>query len=352
MSTEEQEPQISEEPQIAQEPQPQTGSAPSPEEYEPRIEWPLARVAKPEPQIAQLLARIEALEQERSGSKPAPFWKNTAAVGMVGGLIAIVPASLTAIHEYYQTEREVLLNTTKYQHERTVSYLDRALNPDTTEIKQAQVLRFLRHLPEKDPIREWAEEELGRVEEDIEELKKETQEAEKTLESLETKKVVLEAETEQILEAAENKGVEEVEPLLQAKQSELDDTRRKIKKVEQKAAAAARRVGELPPMEPELSAPSFVGSVGRNWRIRIAARQKEGEIKLLAAQVSGKGETPQIYSKGPMFYLFVGRYQTREQAEEHVGRMRGLLGEGAWARDVSTFCKSPNKKPGYIECGE
>ena len=119
----------------------------------------------------QLLARLDALEQGRK--EPQPFWKNTALMGFIGATIAVVPPLLTAIHEYYQTEREVRLSVAKYQHERTISYLDRAMSPETKEAKQAQVFRFLQHLPEEDPIHQWARGELDLVEGAIEQLKAE-----------------------------------------------------------------------------------------------------------------------------------------------------------------------------------
>lgn len=304
--------------------------------------------------MESLLARLEALEQ--ANRHPPPFWRNTAAVGVLGGVIAIVPASLTAIHEYYQTEREVRLNTTRYEHERTVSYLDRALSPETTEFKQLQVLRFLSTLPsEKDqPIAQWAKAEIEQVTQTVEQLEQVSADAKKTLASLETKKDVLEAETEQILVAAGSKSVEQVEPLLVAKQHQLEQTQKEIEKVEQKAQAAAIRTGKViePVVTPEPEPGPAPPVLGRSWGIQIATRRDEAEIRRLAALVSGRGVTPTIYRRNSTYHLMVGRYGTREDAESHVAQARRYVGEGALLRNLDSFCRVTKSSDGLVRCAE
>lgn len=304
--------------------------------------------------MESLLARLEALEQTHR--QPPPFWRNTAAVGVLGGIIAIVPASLTAIHEYYQTEREVRLNTTRYEHERTVSYLDRALSPETTEFKQLQVLRFLSTLPsDKDqPIAQWAQREIEQVTQTVEQLEQVSAEAKKTLVSLETKKDVLEAETEQILVGAQSNNAEEVEPLLVAKQQQLEQTRQEIEKVEQKAQAAAIRTGKVvePIVTPEPEPEPALPVLGQTWGIQIATRRDEADIRRLAALVSGRGVTPTIYRKGPTYHLLVGRYGTRQEAESHVAEARRYVGEGALLRNLDSFCRGTKKSDGIVRCAE
>jgi len=307
--------------------------------------------------IEQLLARIDALEQQQART-PAPFWRNTAAVGVLGGLIAIVPASLTAIREYYQTEREVRLNTTKYKHERTLSYLDRALSTETTEAKQAQVLRFLRTIPdESDPIRQWAEQELARVEELVEQLKQEAKGGEKKLEVLATEKAVLEAEAEQLRTTAEGSATsaEAVEPLLQANQDQQEQTLREIEKTQRKVQDAAVRAGA-----PELASPVMAPTVPTSgpsapttWRVRIAADRDLAEIERQAALAGTRGEgTPDVYAKNGMYYLFLGRFDARDAAIERVGEYKRLLGRGALVQDMEVFCPTPSKRGNVWICGE
>ncbi len=308
-----------------------------------------------EPQIETLLARIEALEAKKA--EPPPFWRNTAAVGILGGVIAIIPASLTAIQEYYQTEREVRLNTTKYAHERTVSYLDRALSPETTEAKQAQVLRFLSQLPgeQEQHLRDWADGELTKVEDQVAQLKKEVEHEKKKIESLESQKEVLVAETEQIAVEAASRGNEEsAELLIEAKRSKIENKNIEIAKSESKVQVAARRAGapELAESMIELPKPMPAGGA-KSWRVQIAADRSKAAIEQAAAVASGGGMgKPEIYSKAGMYYLLMGKFESREAATDRVADYKRLLGQGAIVKNVDLLCPSPRKGNGLLRCGD
>lgn len=309
-------------------------------------------VAKHEPGHADLLVRLEALERAH---RPHSLWKNTALLGLVGTLIAVVPPSLTAIHEYYQTEREVRLSLARYQHERTLSYLDRALSPETEEAKQAQVFRFLRHLPEEDPVRQWATEELAIVQVSIAALKEEIAANELRLQQLELEKKATVGQAAAAIEAAAPK--QEIDTVVQAAQLEVESYEREIEQIQEQTKSLKVRAGEAPARRPEAATPALdVGAPMRplsrpsQWRLWIATASTLADARTKAAKVAEAGEEPAIYRKSSVFYVMVGRYASRQEAAEDGRESSRHLGRGARPIDLMAWCSSQRPQDGYTEC--
>ncbi len=321
---------------------PPPGSEPSPE----------ATTDTPHPaevELEALTRRLEALEKVKP--EPPPFWRNTALIGFMGAVIATIPPSLTAIQEYFQTEREVRLSMTTYQHERTISYLDRALNPETEEAKQAQVFRFLRHLPEEDPIRRWAEEELLLVERALDQLGEQIVATEKELTQAKAEK---DAQTELVAATIDKVGpTEELDSFVHAMQMQVGDKDRDIDHLERKVTRLRVRAGEVPAAT--ISAdPAQAGAEdpGRSslWAMRVSVEPSLEDALGSVARVRAAGGQPDVYRKGSFYYLFIGRYGTKAAADREVRAARDYLGEGAVVTDVALWCGESTRRTGYTEC--
>lgn len=303
------------------------------------------------PERDTLLARIDALERAAE-HKPSPLWKNTALVGLIGTLVAVIPSSLTAIREYYQTEREVRLSLVRYQHERTLSYLDRALNPDTAEAKQAQVFRFLQHLPKDDPVRQWADDELTIVEQSIVGIQQQVDGKEKLLAQLELEKQAVIDETTAVLEAPAVEE-EEVETALQVAQLETSHLDRKIDKIQQEAVNLKVRAGDAPSPEAAVGA-TVVLAPPRHpsyWRLQIASASTIEKAQAKAAQAKAAGAAnPSIYRKRSLFHVLIGRYGSKQDAGTASTTVSGYVGSGVRPVDVMVWCSTQKPRDGYIEC--
>lgn len=294
--------------------------------------------------LDDLTRRVAALEDKKK--EPLPFWRNTALVGFLGATIAAVPPMLTAIHEYYQTEREVRLSLVKYGHERTISYLDRALSPETKEAKQAQVFRFLKHLPEDDPIHKWAKAELDRVDGRIEELKAEVQDRK---EGLVAKQKEIDKELAQIEDVlADAETTEEAVPLLEAAQISLAEknlevaaSRNEIIELEERAGLAPDRLAERLP-KPALR-PSL-------WKIRIGSYNRLDKAMSAADTARAAGARPEIRKQGQHFWVLVGTYGTHSGALAAGPDARRFLGGPVGMIEVSKWCPSGTMRADYFEC--
>jgi hypothetical protein len=109
--------------------------------------------------------------------------------------IAVTAPITTAIYGWMSTSRELALNTAKQQHEVRLAYLDRAIDPNRSPADRQIVLRFLvAATAPPDPIRAWAERELGEVNGDIERLTKQRDQLQATLEAASTRLKSLEDE--------------------------------------------------------------------------------------------------------------------------------------------------------------
>ena len=147
--------------------------------------------------------------------------------------------------------------------------------------------------------------------------------------------------------------IQEFEPLLAANQAQIDGTRREIEQTAMQAKVAAERAGApqlATPTQP--ATPDAAAAAGPlSWRVRIAADRSEAEISRLAGLASARGEgTPEIYAKGSMFYLFLGRFPTREAATERVGDYKRLLGKGALVQNIDVICPSPRRRGNIWQC--
>lgn len=298
----------------------------------------------------QLLARLEALEQRPLTKDPQPFWKNTALVGFMGASIAVVPPLLTAIHEYYQTEREVRLSVARYQHERTISYLDRALSPETKEAKQAQVFRFLRHLPEDDPIHQWAKGELNLVEGTIEQLKQEVQTRK---DDLAEQEAAIKEELDQIEGAvADADTAETAEPLLRVAQIALAEKNMEAYQSRQKISALEVRAGLAPETaeEPSPVAPSIEDMRPRLWKLRIAIASDLRAANNLADRARARGAKPEIRKQGEQYWVLVGTFGTQNQARDGREAARKFLLGPVAIVDITKWCSSGTMRSEYFEC--
>lgn len=310
------------------------------------------------PERDALIARIEALEHAH---KPQSLWKNTALVGLIGTLVAVIPPSLTAIHEYYQTEREVRLSLAKYQHERTLSYLDRALSPETEEAKQAQVFRFLRHLPQEDPVRQWAEEELTIVQQSISKLEQQIAANEERLRQLEQEKRATLDQTVAVIEAAAPK--EEVDTVVQAAQLEVDSYQRKIEQIQAETNSLKVRTGDALASRAEPAAAGFAPEHGMadvptvaptrvsQWRLQIGtALDLESALdKAHKARDAGQPDVT-VYRKGSLFYVMVGRFASWNDAHGQSSKSRGSIRGLSRPVDIADWCSSQRPQPDYVEC--
>lgn len=301
----------------------------------------------------ELLARLDALE--RTHDKPHPLWKNTALVGLIGTLVAVIPPSLTAIREYYQTEREVRLSLAKYQHERTLSYLDRALSPETEEAKQAQVFRFLRHLPEEDPVRRWAEGELHIVEESIEALKEEIAANKVKLQQLELEKTATLDQATAALEIAAPK--DDVETVVQAAQLEVGSYERKIEALQEKTTNLEIRAGQTPAaragserVETGLAGDAPQAVRPSQWRLQIATEPKLDEAQAKADKARKAGADPILYRKNGLYFVTVGRYGSMDEASQQAPQASRYLRKGARPVDIMVWCSSQRPQPAFIDC--
>ncbi|MCH9682294.1 MAG: hypothetical protein K0V04_12720, partial [Deltaproteobacteria bacterium] len=279
-----------------------------------------------------------------------PFWKNTPLIGFMGAIIATIPPSLTAIQEYFQTEREVRLAMTQYQHERTISYLDRALSPETEEAKQAQVFRFLRYLPEEDPIRKWADGELPLVERALGQIEEQILEAEKELGEARAQK---EAQTDAVAATIDKVGpTEALEPIVAAMQMQVADKDRDIDMLERKVDRLKIRAGETP--APTAAAGAAVLSAGFErpslWSNKISVEPTLDKALEAARTVRQKGGQPEIYLHNSLYYLFIGRYGTKDAANKQVPSAVEYLNEGVFPTDLALWCGESVRRTGFIEC--
>lgn len=306
-----------------------------------------------------LLARIDALERAQHESKPLPLWKNTALLGLIGTLAAVLPPSLTAIHEYYQTEREVQNARIKLQHERTLAYLDRALSPEPEEARQAQVLRFLSTVPDDDDLRSWASSELNLVEESIKALKQQISANQERIAQLEKERTATLDQTTAALQASAEPETKET--VVQVAQLEVEDVNRKIEQIQNDTLGLKVRAGEMPavaagvvvsPAAPEVEAPRRASQ----WRLRLPVPTSDlEEAKRQAAKARGAGaEDPTIYRKSSVFYVLVDRFASQDEAHAHTAAARRYLdrGFGGFIRsvDVMEWCSSQRPRQGYIDC--
>jgi hypothetical protein len=123
---------------------------------------------------AQLRSELAALE--------VPWWRR---VGVVTGLTATLGATIpatTAVHGYFQKERELALQESKQQEDTYVRYLDRL--KDSTE--RARTLRFVAATSVDKRFRAWAEEEKKAVDAEVAELKREIEDQKKRLDAAES----------------------------------------------------------------------------------------------------------------------------------------------------------------------
>ncbi|HET6582452.1 MAG TPA: hypothetical protein VFG69_03370 [Nannocystaceae bacterium] len=186
--------------------------------------------------------RIGQLESARAEPKK-PVWRNAALVAAYGSIIALVPALVTGVAGWLETRRELELAEHRAVNERTLAYLGLAVDPGATEAARAQVLRFLATL-DGDPVGDWANAELARVEGKIDELETEKTEAAADLETTAAKAKTVQTQAAELqAQAKDDPGLAKAAAAKAAEAKHLDaDVQRKREHVD----ALATRVGDAP----------------------------------------------------------------------------------------------------------
>src|SRR5258706_9998011 len=112
------------------------------------------------------------MAQAETSSDPVPWWKSGTWVGGMAALIAAVMPATTFIRESITKERELALAEREEDYKIRTAYLDRAVDTEhrTPEGRQ-QILRFLAATDDRS-LTTWAKEELKRVDEQVEEVRK------------------------------------------------------------------------------------------------------------------------------------------------------------------------------------
>jgi hypothetical protein len=186
--------------------------------------------------------RIGQLETARTEPKK-PFWKNAALVAAYGSLIALVPALVTGVAGWIETQRELELAELRATHERSLAYLGLAVDPGSTEAARAQVLRFLASM-HGDPIGDWASAELSRVEDKIGELEAEKAVVVDQLDAATAKAETVESEAAQL--QAQAKDDPRLAKAAAAKSAQAQHLGEEVQRKRDTIDALSTRVGDAP----------------------------------------------------------------------------------------------------------
>lgn len=124
-----------------------------------------------------LSKRVSAIEQHlneiEQGQKKEPWWKQTAMVGLLGGLIAATPAITAVIQGYFQAKKANSLQERQQRQVLIEKFIDMSTDSQKPPEARQMILRYLRddkELPES--ITKWARVEHDKVTIQIEQLKK------------------------------------------------------------------------------------------------------------------------------------------------------------------------------------
>jgi len=179
---------------------------------------------------AVLANRIIAIEKHiediKQGPKKEPWWKQTAMVGLIGGIIAATPAITAVIQGYFQSVKANNLQ----ERQQTQVLVEKFINMLTDSQKPPEarqmILRYLMRKDENFPvsITEWAKIENEKVTIQIEQLQKDydtEQQARKLAES-------------KVKSAKEQKETSEKQ--YQKSKKELEEKNEQLKKLQEKGS--------------------------------------------------------------------------------------------------------------------
>jgi len=111
--------------------------------------------------IAQLQAELGRLRKP-----PLPWWRRGAVVATLTTIIAAVIPVTTAVQAHYEKERQLALEESKQAHEIRTSYLDRLEKPGA----RLRTLRFVLATTADPSLRQWAQAETKKVQEELDEI--------------------------------------------------------------------------------------------------------------------------------------------------------------------------------------
>ncbi len=185
--------------------------------------------------------RIASLEAAKGDKKP--WWRNSALLAAYAGLIAFIPASVTAVAGWFENRGELQLAISKQEHERTLAYVGLAVDPSSNEAARLQVLRFLSSL-DGDPIGAWAREELALVQTKIASLVDEKQEVIAEVEAADAKAKVAMAQAAELEVQAQ--ADPRVAKAAAAKATEAEHLVAEVRRKRDRVDAISTRIGDAP----------------------------------------------------------------------------------------------------------
>jgi septal ring factor EnvC (AmiA/AmiB activator) len=177
-------------------------------------------------------------ENERAKDDKQPPW-----LALALALAAVTAPLTTAIHGWLSTSRELALNTAKQEHEIRLAYLDRAIDPNRTPADRQTVLRFLvAATASSDPVRAWAERELGEVNGDIDRLTKQRDELQESYKAVSARVKALQDELARVQGAGQGDSAR-----VRALSTNLDSVREQARQAEAATNAINVALGKHEP---------------------------------------------------------------------------------------------------------
>src|SRR5215510_1020469 len=125
-------------------------------------------------QQSDLEARLSAIEEASTKwkSENIPWWKKGASVTALTAVVGAVIGSFTAVDGHYKNQREADKQIIEQQDKIRQTYLDRVLKTGITEIERQRIFTLLAKMKSDPELQEWAKEELKKVTDEVDRLKK------------------------------------------------------------------------------------------------------------------------------------------------------------------------------------
>jgi chromosome segregation ATPase len=224
----------------------------------PESDWDLTR-NREQRELETLRRRVEALE---SAPKEEPWWRNPKAVTVLVSVVAALVPLTTAVDAYLKGRTNLALASAQQRHAMRMDYMRTALDPQAPELQRQSRLRLLTFILESDdPVRTWAESELGVVNQTIDQLKDNLEQTEHQLDKAQQQELA----AKENLTALETKLKNAQPPSPSAPseapvlEREVQEARQELDKVSQQKATlstrAAKTSEKLGTKQPARSAP-------------------------------------------------------------------------------------------------
>jgi hypothetical protein len=266
----------------------------------------------------QLDARLTAIEaanprEGTGGGSSDPWWRNTAAVTVITGLIAAVLPAMTLIDGCQQNSREAARLQIEQQDKIRQTYLERVLTPGVQEAQQVLVYSLLSRMKADPELSGWAEEQLTKAEVKLADSQKEKKELEA---GIKLRDAELEAARREI--AALETGAQPASPTAIAEQEQkIQELASVLMQEKRDVADISQRIGE--PTRSARDKPTvyvhFRGSIQRTVAESLRSKLEAEFFAPGVERVDG------IYESEVRFF----HLEDRQLAERVADRAAGFL---------------------------